>query len=46
VGATTGLPVGFQVMGKTGDDEQLLALSVSIEAVIGQGRVADMTGLI
>lgn len=46
VGATTGLPVGFQVMGKTGDDEQLLALSVAIEAVIGQGRVADMTSFI
>jgi aspartyl-tRNA(Asn)/glutamyl-tRNA(Gln) amidotransferase subunit A len=45
-GATTGLPVGFQVMGKRGDDDQLLALSVAIEAVIGRGRVADMSSFI
>lgn len=42
---STGLPIGFQIMGRTADETSVVALSAALERVSGwNGRMPDLSG--
>ena len=42
---STGLPIGFQVMGRSADETSVVALSAALERVSGwNGRIPDLSG--